>query len=159
MVAVLLFWDTNMAAVIMRKRKLKIRKLIVIIMIMVIIIIIIFTWILARKSCIFNYNNKNNDHKKKKQKKFLFKINFPQDDSLVLMSSTSSPRTSMVDVKLVLTHFYFYSSAIFITLRRNRDTQHNSVKTDFFHCFLLPSVYIPFWNSPQSCLKNRRKCI
>ena len=63
MVAVLLFWDTNMAAVIMRKRKLKIRKLIVIIMIMVIIIIIIiFTWILARKSCIFNYNNENNDH-------------------------------------------------------------------------------------------------
>ena len=31
-------------------------------MIMVIIIIIIFTWILARKSCIFNYNNENNDH-------------------------------------------------------------------------------------------------
>ena len=68
MVAVLLFWDTNMAAVIMQKRKLKIRKLIVIIMIMVIIIIIIFTWILARKSCIFNYNNENNDHKKKKKK-------------------------------------------------------------------------------------------
>ena len=29
---------------------------------MVIIIVIIFTWILARKSCIFNYNNENNDH-------------------------------------------------------------------------------------------------
>ena len=41
MAAVLLFWDTNMAAVIMRKRKLKIRKLIVITIKMVIIIIII----------------------------------------------------------------------------------------------------------------------
>ena len=35
--------------------------------IIIIIIIIIFTWILARKSCIFNYNNKNNDHKKNKK--------------------------------------------------------------------------------------------
>ena len=82
MAAVLLFWDTNMGAVIMRKRKLKIRKLIVItikmVIIIIIIIIIIFTWILARKSCIFNYNDKNNDHKKQQQKnKFLFKINFP----------------------------------------------------------------------------------
>ena len=75
------------------------------------------------------------------------------------MSSTSSPKTSMVDVKLVLTHFYFHSSAIFITLRPNRDTQYKFCKNWFFHCFLLPSVYIPFWNSPQSCLKNRRKCI
>ena len=34
----------------------------------------------------------------------------------------------------------------------------NSVKTDFLY-FLAPFTYILFWNSPQSSLKNRRKCI
>ena len=50
----------------------------------------------------------------------------------VLVSSTSSRRTSMVDVKLVLTHFYFYLNAIFITLRPNRDTQYKFCKKGFF---------------------------
>ena len=40
---------------------------------------------------------------------------------LVLLSSTSSRRTSIVDVKLVLTHFDFHLSAIFITLCPNYD--------------------------------------
>ena len=40
---------------------------------------------------------------------------------LVLLSSTSLRRTSMVDVKLVLTHFAFHLSAIFIKFCRNYD--------------------------------------
>ena len=39
----------------------------------------------------------------------------------VLLSSTSSRRTSIVDVKLVLTHIAFHLSAVFVTLRRNCD--------------------------------------
>ena len=34
----------------------------------------------------------------------------------VLLSSTSSRRTSVVDVKLVLTHFDFHLNGLFITL-------------------------------------------
>ena len=54
------------------------------------------------------------------------------------MSSTSSPRTSMMDVKLVLTHFYFHSGAIFITLRPNRDTQHKFCENGFFSLLSSP---------------------
>ena len=50
----------------------------------------------------------------------------------VLMSSTSSRRTSMVDVKLVLTHFYFHLNAIFITLRPNRNRQYKFCINRFF---------------------------
>ena len=41
----------------------------------------------------------------------------------------------MVDVKLVLAHFYFYLNAIFITLRPNRDTQYKFCKNRFFNAF------------------------
>ena len=40
---------------------------------------------------------------------------------LVLLSSTSLRRTSMVDVKLVLTHVAFHLSAIFIKFCHNYD--------------------------------------
>ena len=40
---------------------------------------------------------------------------------LVLLSSTSLRRTSMVDVTLVLTHFAFHLSAIFIKFCPNYD--------------------------------------
>ena len=50
----------------------------------------------------------------------------------VLLSSTSSRRTSIVDVKLVLTHFDFHLNAFFITLCLKCDIPDvNSVNTDF----------------------------
>ena len=50
----------------------------------------------------------------------------------VLLISTSSRRTSMVDVKLVLTHFDFHLNAFFITLCPKCDIPDvNSVNTDF----------------------------
>ena len=58
----------------------------------------------------------------------------------VLMSSTSSRRTSMVDVKLLLTDFYFHLNAIFITLRPNRDRQHKFCKNRFFAILKLAPV-------------------
>ena len=50
----------------------------------------------------------------------------------MLLSSTSSRRTSIVDVNLVLTHFDFHLNAFFITLCPKCDIPDvNSVNTDF----------------------------
>ena len=66
-----------------------------------------------------------------------------------------------MDVELVLTFFDFHLSVIFITLGSNYDTSVdlNSIKTDVLMLSSPFHVHAILPYSPQSSVKNRRKCI
>ena len=72
----------------------------------------------------------------------------------VLLSSTSSRRTSIVDVKRVLTHFDFHLNAFLITLFPNVISQCKFCKNGFFFStFFLLSHTCHFETRPSSLSK------